>query len=55
MEFLAYVPHLKNLHLAYGITWLFVYLCVCVSGYSPCQILNAWTSLYETWYVYQGT
>jgi hypothetical protein len=27
-------------------------LCVCVSSY---QLLNALTSLYETWYVYHGT
>jgi hypothetical protein len=28
------------------------YLCVCVS---PLQLLNAWTNLYETWYVCHGT
>jgi hypothetical protein len=30
-------------------------LCVCLSLYPPYQILNAWTNLYETWYVYHGT
>jgi hypothetical protein len=41
---LAYFPYFE-------ITLLSVCLCVCVS--SP--ILNAWTNLYETWYVYHGT
>jgi hypothetical protein len=27
-------------------------LCVCVSPY---RLLNAWTNLYETWYVWHGT
>jgi hypothetical protein len=26
--------------------------CLCVS---PIYFLNAWTNLYETWYVYHGT
>jgi hypothetical protein len=31
-------------------------LCVCMSVYSlPPELLNAWTDLYETWYVYRGT
>jgi hypothetical protein len=29
-------------------------LWVCVSVYPPYQLLNAWTNLYETWYVYYG-
>jgi hypothetical protein len=31
---------------------MFVCPYVCLSPY---QLLNAWTSLYETWYVYRGT
>jgi hypothetical protein len=29
-------------------------VCVCVHPL-PDQLLNAWTNLYETWYVYHGT
>jgi hypothetical protein len=29
---------------------------LCVYDYPPLpKLLNAWTSLYETWYVYHGT
>jgi hypothetical protein len=28
---------------------------LCVSVYTPNKHLNAWTSLYETWYAYHGT
>jgi hypothetical protein len=27
----------------------------CVSVYPPYQLLNAWTNISETWYVYHGT
>jgi hypothetical protein len=28
--------------------------CLCVCVCPPYQLLNGWTSLYETWYVYHG-
>jgi hypothetical protein len=32
--------------------WYHLFLCVSVTSY---QLLKAWTNLYETWYVYNGT
>jgi hypothetical protein len=29
--------------------------CLCVCQSPPYKLLNAWTNLYETWYVYYGT
>jgi hypothetical protein len=29
--------------------------CLCVYVSPPHQLLNAWTNLYETWYVNHGT
>jgi hypothetical protein len=31
------------------------YHAVCVCVYPPYKLLNGWTTLYETWYVYHGT
>jgi hypothetical protein len=51
--FLAYFPYfeINNSRLIRSSCCLYF----CLSVYSPYQFLNAWTNLYETWYVYDGT
>jgi hypothetical protein len=51
--FLAYFPYFKKLKVG---LWDYLAVCmsVCLHVY-PYQLLNAWTNIYETWYVYHGT
>jgi hypothetical protein len=50
LNFLAYFPYFEKMKVG-----LWYHHAVCVSVNPPCQLLNAWTNLYETWYIYHGT
>jgi hypothetical protein len=52
---LAHFPCVEKIKVGLWDHVLSICLRVCVSVFPPHQLLNVWTILYETWYVYHGT